>query len=516
MATSADSIIGEGERPMGRAAALVALAAAFGAITFVYWGTAWSMVAIWLRSDTYAHGFLILPISLWLIWERRAAFAHVRLQPTLAPVWLMLPVCLAWLAGHLVDVLVVQQYAFVGLLILATWALLGTPLTRFLAFPIGFLLLAVPVGEGLMYPMMNFTADFTVEMLRLTGIPVYRDGTFFSIPSGDWSVVEACSGIRYLLASVTLGVLYAYLTYTKLWKRAVFTVFSVLVPVIANGLRAYMIVMIAHLSDMRLATGVDHLIYGWVFFGIVITVMFVVGAIWRDPPAPAMPVSAHSAPGRRALPVALTAVVVASLGAGMAWALEPPTALEDSPVVVRAPDPAPEWRRERAELWDWRPRVVGADGEFYAYYRGPGGPVGLYLGVYRRQREGAELVSSSNQMVLQKDTVWSDKEIVSRRIPTASGEMTVTQHRLASRTGLHLLVWEWYRVGRLETSNPYLSKLAEVGYRLVGGRRDGTLIAVAAPYIDDPEEAAAVLTRFVKSMSPSIAAELDRSVATGP
>ena len=167
-----------------------------------------------------------------------------------------------------------------------TWAsgpFLGTRLAGLLAFPLGFLLFAVPVGEGLIYPMMNFTADFTVAMLRATGIPVFRDGTFFSIPTGDWSVVEACSGVRYLIASVTLGALYAYLTYTKLWKRLLFCLFAIAVPVLANGLRAYMIVMIGHLSGMNYAVGVDHLLYGWVFFGMVITVMFFVGSFWRDP-----------------------------------------------------------------------------------------------------------------------------------------------------------------------------------------------------------------------------------------
>ncbi len=516
MATTANSIIGRDAARAGWGAVLAALALVLAILALLFLDTARSMVLIWMRSDTYAHGFLILPISLWLVWERRGALVHAVPQPTLTPVWLMLPLGLLWLLGHLVDVLVVQQYAFVGLWILAIWAMLGTSLARFLAFPIGFLLFAVPVGEGLMYPMMNFTADFTVGMLRLTGIPVFRDGTFFSIPSGDWSVVEACSGIRYLLASVTLGVLYAYLTYTRLWKRLVFTGFAILVPVLANGLRAYMIVMIAHLSDMRLATGVDHLIYGWVFFGVVVTVMFAVGAFWRDPPTDALPRPSLPANGRGLPAVALSAVAALALWPGLAWVLDRPIESQDSAVDLQAPQPVGDWHAQEATLWDWRPRAVGADGEIYRFYRSPGGPVGLYLGVYRSQRQGSELVSSSNQMVVQKDPDWSDKEIVTRRILTAAGEMTVTQHRLASRTGRHLLVWEWYRVGALETSNPYLAKLAEVAYRLIGGRRDGALIAVAAPYSEDPERAVPILSDFVGALSPHIEAELDRSVAGKP
>ncbi len=285
MATTVNELRNADRELLGWGRVLTALVLILAALVLIYSESAWSMVFQWMSSDTYAHGFLIVPISLWLIWEKRRGLATASPDPTLFPVALMVPVGMGWLLAHLVGVAVVQQYAFVTLVILVIWSLIGTPVARYLAFPIGFLLFMVPVGEGLVHPMMGFTADFTVGMLRLTGVPVYRDGTFFSIPSGDWSVVAACSGIRYLLASVTLGVLYAYLTYTKLWKRLAFVLFAIAVPVVANGLRAYIIVMIAHLSDMRLATGVDHLIYGWVFFGIVIAIMFAIGSIWRDPPA---------------------------------------------------------------------------------------------------------------------------------------------------------------------------------------------------------------------------------------
>ena len=153
-------------------------------------------------------------------------------------------------------------------------------------FPLLFLFFAVPMGEDLTPPMMEFTATFTVEALKLSGIPVYRDGLWFSLPSGNWSVVEACSGVRYLIAAFTLGFVYAYITYHTLWKRVLFVILSVVVPILANGLRAYMIVMIGHLSKMEYATGVDHLIYGWIFFGVVMFVLFWIGSYWQEEDRP--------------------------------------------------------------------------------------------------------------------------------------------------------------------------------------------------------------------------------------
>jgi exosortase A len=498
---------------------LALLALVIAALIGAFYGTAESIVATWLRSGTFAHGFLIVPISLWLVWEKRAGLRRLTPQPAYLPLLLMLPLGFGWLLGYLVDVLVVQQFAFVGLLILAIWSVLGKPVSRYLAFPLAFLLFGVPVGEGLIYPMMNFTADFTVGMLRLTGIPVYRDGTFFSIPSGDWSVVEACSGVRYLIAAVTLGVLYAYLTYTRWWKRLLFVAISVLVPIIANGFRAYMIVMIGHLSDMKLAVGVDHLIYGWVFFGIVVAIMFLVGAFWRDPavadPTPNIAPAGHGH-GRSAVLAAVAAVFTAGLWPGIAWTLEDKE-FGDQIVDVRSPPPAAGWRSESQSLWDWRPEIVGADGESYGFYLdGEDGPVGLSLGVYRSQRQNAELLSSQNQMVREKHPVWRDTEQTTRTVQTERREMEVRQHRLASNDGKRLLVWTWYRVGERYTANPYYGKLLEARSILLGQRRDASLITIAASHDEWEQPAEARLQAFMDAMLPAIGNELEQALSRSP
>ena len=96
-------------------------------------------------------------------------------------------------------------------------------------------------------------------------------------------MVEACSGIRYLIASMTLGTLYAYLNYDSTQRRLLFIALSAIVPIVANGLRAFLIVMIGHHSDMKLATGVDHLVYGWLFFGVVMFFLFSLGALFSEP-----------------------------------------------------------------------------------------------------------------------------------------------------------------------------------------------------------------------------------------
>src|ERR1043166_3121506 len=203
-----------------------------------YAETALSTVAIWQRSETFAHGYLILPISGWLIWRRRELLLRMTPRPAFWPLWLLAAVGFGWLLGDLAGVLPVKQYGLVLMIGLAAWVVLGTRIVHALAFPLLFLLFAVPIGEFMLPTLMAHTADFTIFALQASGIPVYREGLFFTIPSGRWSVVEACSGLRYLIASATLGCLYAYLTYRSAARRAAFIAFSVVVPIVANWLRA--------------------------------------------------------------------------------------------------------------------------------------------------------------------------------------------------------------------------------------------------------------------------------------
>ena len=271
---------------MGLRARLLWLLTLFAVLLVLYGPTFESIVSIWWRSGTFTHCFFVLPIVGYLVWRKRLALQHVTFRTDPRGLPFLGLIGLAWLLADLIHVQVVAQLAVVAMIVVLVWVALGWAVVRILAFPLGFLLFAVPMGEAVVYPLMQLTATVTVTLLSLSGIPVYSEGTFISIPSGDWSVVEACSGIRYLIASVFLGSLYAYLSYRSLLAPDRFMVLATVVPILANGIRAFLIVMIGHLSGMKLAVGIDHLIYGWVFFGFVMFALFAIGNLWSEQPTP--------------------------------------------------------------------------------------------------------------------------------------------------------------------------------------------------------------------------------------
>src|SRR5215813_13496154 len=337
-------------------------------------------------------------------------------------------------------------------------ALAGRRVAWALAFPLGVLLLAVPFGEAFLPQLMEWTADFTVAALRASGIPVYREGTFFTIPSGHWAVAEACSGLRYLIASVTVGTVYACLTYRTWWKRALFLALSTVVPIGANFLRAYMIVLIGHLSSMKLAVGVDHFIYGWVFFGLVIGLLFWLGSFWREPEVPVLPARAfHQATPARAAGFALAAAGTVLLAA--AWPLCVPylDRTDPSPVRLAAPAAASGWSLEPQKDMHWQPHYPGAAASTLAVYRKGESSVAVYLGYYRNQHQGAELVGSQNLIAGAAPSAWSRIGESTDTVELPNGKVELRQTRLGSAAG-RLLVWDWYRIGGRDLSNPYVAK----------------------------------------------------------
>lgn len=487
--------------------ALVALAALMAWATFLYWDTAAGMVSIWARSETFTHGFLVLPIVLWLIWQKREVISTLSPSSFFKIFPMVLAAGFAWLVGSLAAVNAATQFAYVAMLVLCAVVLIGPRVARLIAFPLMFSFFAVPVGEFLMPQFMAWTADFTVVALRLSGIPVYREGLQFVIPSGNWSVVEACSGVRYLIASLTVGTLFAYLSFQSTLRRIVFVLISILVPVLANWLRAYIIVILGHLSGNKLAAGVDHLIYGWLFFGVVIMLMFLIGARWSEPPLASGTGQPDPAP---ALQRPNSAAMLGLATACMALLLWLPqsvfSALENTasagPLVFEAPAVAPGWQADPGAHTAFKPAFQNATAEFNKSYEKGAQRMGLYLGLYRNQNLERKMVSSTNALVAGNGTGWTQTGGGSREITIAGAPQFIRTASLRSAPGSEggtsgqLTVWQIYWVGGTLTSSDYRAKAYSAWYRLTGRSDDSTVIILYAPK-GMAGEAEALLQQFL-------------------
>ncbi|MFL6698574.1 MAG: exosortase A [Vitreoscilla sp.] len=492
--------------------ALPALALAMAAVVLLYWSTAAGMVGIWIRSATFMHAFLVPPISAWLLWRERDRLATITPRPN---AWILLPlaaVAMLWLLGELAAVNALTQLAFTAMVVLSVPAVLGTRFARAAAFPLAFLFFAVPLGEFLLPTLMQMTADFTVAALRLTGIPVFREGLMFVIPSGQWSVVEACSGVRYLIASFMVGTLYAYLMYSSTRRRLIFMGVSLLMPLLANWVRAYMIVMLGHLSDNRIATGVDHLIYGWVFFGVVIFLLFATGLRWSEPlpprtAAPELMASGGDPPSsadkRGTLGVVAALILLVAVPPGILHELGQHESTA-TPQLVAPATLGPGWSAGAGDPGaEWKPRLDNPSALVDTVYRKEGlPPVGLYVAYYRQQG-GMRKLSDANALLAQsEDKRWSRVLEGRQHLAIATGAVdlrTAELHRrdeLAGGSGSSVSAWQVYWVGGRFTSSDALAKAYVAIDRLLGRGDDSAELIV---YVSGatPEAADQALHTFV-------------------
>ncbi len=274
-------------------------------------------LSVWNGSTAYNHCFLVLPIAIWLGYDRRHLLAAVPIRPLPWAVLLALPLGCVWLLSERLGFMEGRQFVALGFVELLMLAVLGRRMTRALRAPLLYLIFLVPFGAFLTTPLQDFTTRFVVRGLDLLGIANRSDGHRIEIPEGVFFVAQACAGLRFLIASVAFGVLYAMTLYRSPWRRALFVAVSAVLPVLANGLRALGIVAAGHWVGSAQAAAADHLIYGWLFFSAVIMVLILAGLPFREDaaPDPAAPPGAPPRAPSSALRLLRPAVLLAPLAA---------------------------------------------------------------------------------------------------------------------------------------------------------------------------------------------------------
>ena len=498
------------ERRAESNAAFWLLFAIFALIALILFRTAGSIVSIWQRSNTFGHGFLIPPITAWLIWRRRAELRAVPIRPAFG--WLAAVAFLgcAWFWGSLSGVLILEQFAFALLIPATVAAVLGTAMFRALLFPLGFLLLGVPAGDGIAGPLIQFTAAFAVKALQISGVPVVREGPYLTIPNAVWVVTDACSGFRYLMASLTLGTLYAYLQFRTWRYRLFFIALSLAVPIFANGVRAYLIVLLGYLSNSKLAVGVDHYIYGWVLFAVFCVFLFWIGSRLHEPPAIAPTAPASAAPVARlelgrVVPVGLLAILGIAVWAALAArvdAVVPP----GEPPPLELPAAIGPWSATEDSVAHWRPAYHGATAEASRAYRNGDRVAGLYVAYYRHQRQGSELINETNTIVsIDKGHEWRRGWDGERAVSTGSKADRVWETD-ASKPNRRLLIWHRFWSGDRYTPNRFVAKVEQLTRRVFHGSDDAALVVMLAPYTAAPRvsEAASTLADFYAAAAPQV------------
>lgn len=250
--------------------------------TVLYWDVLTALVRDWATDDNYSHGFLVVPLAAYFVWERRNRLLSIPQRPHVAGLFILLCSIGVLAAGVLGAERFLTRIAMIGSLAGAVLFMLGWAHLRALAFPLGFLLLMIPlpaiIFNQIAFPLQVLASRVGQEALSLGGIPVLREGNLIVLATTTLEVAEACSGIRSLVSLVTLAIVYGYFADSRGGVRVAIALASVPVAIAANGLRVAGTGFAAHYYGPATATGFFHTFSGWLVFVVSMLMLAVIAA----------------------------------------------------------------------------------------------------------------------------------------------------------------------------------------------------------------------------------------------
>jgi exosortase len=240
------------------------------AVVWLYQGVLWSLAGQWASDDNYSHGFLIVPIGLYCVWERRDLLRQIERHPHIGGLALVVLSLMVYAMGVLAAELFLTRVSMIGVIAGAILFVWGTAHVRALAFPLALLLLMIPLPTILFnqvaLPLQLIASRVGETAIRVAGIPVLREGNILELPGMTLAVAEACSGIRSLMSLVTLAVLLAYFTGQGTFARITVVASAIPIAIAANAARVAGTGLTAHWAGRRAAEGFFHGFSGWLLF----------------------------------------------------------------------------------------------------------------------------------------------------------------------------------------------------------------------------------------------------------
>lgn len=453
------------------------------------------LAGIYWNSETFGHCLLVLPIFGWLVWQRREGLAD--LVPTGWWPGLAIVGCgaLCWLIGAAAGVAVLRHLGLIVMVQGSVIAILGPNIARAIAFPLAWLFFLVPFGQSIEAPLQDLTVRQVMPLLHLTGVPATYDGVLIVTPDGVFEVAEECSGARFVLAMLAFAVLAANVCFRTWPRRIAFVAFALAMPVLANGVRAWGTIYAAHLTSVEAATGFDHIVYGWVFFGVVMALVLALAWPWFDRDVETSwfdPAKLQSVPRFAAalLPVAGASLSLAVAAAGWAHAIDARAAA--LPARIELPQ-VPGWRRVPIDpLAPWTPSYPGTDHFLIGRYADASGAiVDLAIAVQASQREGKEIVGFDIGPIVEHGE-WLR---VADLAPLDGGAAM----RIVHAGPVEREVVTWLRIGSILTGDPKRVKLETLRVKLTGGDQAAVAVLVSAEKRGSVDTRP-VIERFVASL----------------
>ena len=254
----------------------VALAAA---VVWLYAGVVPGLVRQWANDEDYSHGFFVVPLAAYFLWERRQQLRDADPHPSAFGLLVLAGSLVCFIAGQFGSELFLSRVSLIGVVAGLVLFLGGWRHLRLAAFPLAFLLLMVPLPEiifnRITFPLQMLASQVGETMIAASGVPVMREGNILLLPNRTLEVAEACSGIRSLMSLTMLAIVLGYFTERRTWARVAIALAAVPIAVVANAVRVAGTGLASYWISPAAAEGFFHTFSGWLMFIVALGALLV-------------------------------------------------------------------------------------------------------------------------------------------------------------------------------------------------------------------------------------------------
>lgn len=485
--------------------ALILVVAGYLIILTIYRDTAISLVDTWSSSSLYGHGFLVLPAAIFLLWQRRAMLKALQPRPSFMGAGILSLSAGAWLVGETASINLLQHFGLVAMLPGVFVSVLGTRIARVCILPLAYLLFAVPFGGEFIPVLQEITGVAVASILVLTGIPALLEANFLIIPNGQFEIAEACAGARFLIATVAIAAFGSDILYSRVWKRLAFLALAIGLAILGNAIRAYLIVAIAAWRGLAAGAQFDHVTFGLVFLSVILVLLFLAGAMFRDgdlsvSPRATLQNGVIDQPKRFAsqsviaCAAGLTAVAAPYLGAQL---IEP--GIVRQAVVFGALESRGTWRSEPQAGPHWQPAIANADTNFSQNFALRGEQITLHISYFTHQRQGAEVVQEGNRYAGSEP--WRNLGAFEMHLNIAPGSARVPCSTIDNGTAQRIACHIFWVNGQL-TGSTLAAKFHQVLGRLSFAPPAAAVITFSWPPSGDTDADKKLVESLFQSLPP--------------
>jgi EpsI family protein len=443
-------------------------------------------------TDDFSHGFFVIGFAGYLAWRKRRDIS--RLTPTPSYLWgVLFLVCATTLLaiGKLASASILEQVSLLPMLAGLILLILGRQYLRLLGLPLAYLIFMIPfddIVDQLHWPLQLLSATIAALLLPLFGIPVLHENIYLHLPRITLEVAEVCSGVRYLVSIVAIGVPLAYLTQAAWQRRLAVVGFAIGAAIAANGFRVALIGVWSHYVGGNILHGPSHILTGvfvsWIGFGAVFFAAWLLGRQTADSAAAkrfapnivpgsfvAHPVAADASGSSSPLPrstiLACGIAVLALLAGAAMFHLHRPVSVPPVKPLGLLPWALGPWNAQPpASSPPFPLRVTKADDHVMRLYRNAGGQtLNLYVAYYADQDREKKLADFDTRTLVRE----------AKRVAGPSGDI--------GRTSLiwerkRYIVYYWFEVNGQTTTSRLTARVLSAWNGLAYGRNNGALVFV--------------------------------------